>query len=456
MASLFGLLGIVQSSASAQQGAVGIVGQNISGASTVGYVRRAPVLQEQAIGGVQLQSVSRAFDRFAFGAAVAERGKLGLATSRSDALGDLQSRLALSTGTTNLADQLQSVFDAFNALSARPDDTALRGDVLAKAEAFANATADSARTIQTFRSDALQQAQDTLTAANQSLDRVAVLNKEIAKSVAVGEDAAALRDERDSLVRDLGESIGARAIEDKKGNYTVFAMGTALVDGDSASRLSAAVDATGNTAVTLTRPSGATTNITANVKDGRMAGLIQARDTDAASLLTSLDQFAFDFSTKVNALHAAAFGLDGVSGRNLFMAPATATGAAAAMAVDPAMIGRPDRVAAASSSTLLPGGSDAALAIGAVADASLAGAGKPADRLSALLGDLGLRKSKADDERAVRTDTVTQTEALETRASGVSIDEEMVDLTRYQRAYEASVRVLRTVDELLDGLIRSV
>lgn len=455
MASLFGLLGIVQTGASAQQGAVAVVGQNVAGASTAGYVRRTAVLQERAIGGVELQSVSRAFDRFAFGAAVAERGKLGSATARSESLGDLQSRLSLGSAGT-LADRMQAVFDAFNALTARPDDTSLRGDLLAKAEAFAQSTSDSARTVQTYRADVLQQTQDTVSAANQQLTRVAVLNKEIAKAVAAGEDALPLRDERDSLVRGLGESLGARAIEDKQGNYTVFALGTALVDGDQASQLSASVDATNRTTLSLTRPSGATVDVRSAVREGTLGGLVEARDTDAVALETSLDQFAYDFATKMNTLHASGFGLDAVSGRNLYATTATATGAASALSLDASMVGHPERIAAASSASSLPGGGDLALALGAVADSSLAGGGKPVDRLSALLGDVGVRKVKADDERAVREDTVAQTEALETRGSGVSIDEEMVDLTRYQRAYEASVRMLRTVDELLDGLIRSV
>jgi flagellar hook-associated protein 1 FlgK len=39
------------------------------------------------------------------------------------------------------------------------------------------------------------------------------------------------------------------------------------------------------------------------------------------------------------------------------------------------------------------------------------------------------------------------------QAHGVSIDEEMVNLITYQRAYEAAARVMTAVDESLDTLI---
>jgi flagellar hook-associated protein 1 len=38
-------------------------------------------------------------------------------------------------------------------------------------------------------------------------------------------------------------------------------------------------------------------------------------------------------------------------------------------------------------------------------------------------------------------------------ASGVSMDEEMTNMVRFQRGYQASARVMSTMDEMLDTLI---
>ena len=38
--------------------------------------------------------------------------------------------------------------------------------------------------------------------------------------------------------------------------------------------------------------------------------------------------------------------------------------------------------------------------------------------------------------------------------SGVSTDEEMVNLVKYQNAYEAAARLISTIDEMLEALLR--
>jgi len=48
---------------------------------------------------------------------------------------------------------------------------------------------------------------------------------------------------------------------------------------------------------------------------------------------------------------------------------------------------------------------------------------------------------------------VSSLENLKSSISGVSLDDEMVNLIKYQRSFEAAAKVVQSVDELFDTLL---
>jgi flagellar hook-associated protein 1 FlgK len=70
-----------------------------------------------------------------------------------------------------------------------------------------------------------------------------------------------------------------------------------------------------------------------------------------------------------------------------------------------------------------------------------------------LVGALGSATAGALTAAASQSDLSAVADAARLEAHGVSIDEEMVNLLTYQRAYEASARVMTAVDQMLDTLI---
>lgn len=203
--------------------------------------------------------------------------------------------------------------------------------------------------------------------------------------------------------------------------------------------------------------SGSLVDVTSSVTQGTLGGLREARDTDIPAATAALDRFALDLATSVNTAHAAGFGLDGTSGRPLFSTTATAPGAARALTLNPALEGHPERVAASSRAADLPGGNDIALQLAGLASRPLGvGAGNPAERFGAIAADIGTRHASAEAESAPRRHGAPGREHERESESGVSIDEETMNLNRFQRAFEASTRVLRVADELLDNLMKSI
>jgi flagellar hook-associated protein 1 FlgK len=197
-----------------------------------------------------------------------------------------------------------------------------------------------------------------------------------------------------------------------------------------------------------------TTDISSAVNTGTLGGLRETRDTDIPNYQSQLDQFSYNLATKVNSAFSSGYGLDGVTGRNLFVQPASASGAAYAFAVDPSVANDPDAVAASSTAAGLPGGNDSAVALAALASQPLGSATSPATGFASIAASVGNDVSSAQSEATLRDDTVTQAQDLNQSASGVSIDQEETNLTAFQRAYEASTQVLQTASTLLQDLMQ--
>jgi len=70
-----------------------------------------------------------------------------------------------------------------------------------------------------------------------------------------------------------------------------------------------------------------------------------------------------------------------------------------------------------------------------------------------LIAQIGTEKKEADRFETNAKMTVDSVEARRQSVMGVSIDEEMTDMLKYQHAYNAAARVITVMDEMLDKLI---
>ena len=122
------------------------------------------------------------------------------------------------------------------------------------------------------------------------------------------------------------------------------------------------------------------------------------------------------------------------------------------------VVGDAQMVAAASSAGTLPGDAGNALLLAGVADSPIAGLDgqDPGEAYGRLVGRVGQRKSQAASTLANREAMAAQIQTMRDSVSGVSLDEEMVAMTQYQRAFEAASRVFTTADQLLEDLINTL
>lgn len=460
MSSLNSLLGVLQGALSAQQAGIDVTGQNIANVNTPGYVKRTAVLESDAVlpgndGGVNVAEIQRAFNSFTYSQVLVQHGQQGAADQRSNALGEAQAVVAPQGGGA-ISDSMNAFFSSLQTLTASPSDPSARSAVLASATQLAQSFSTTASGLAQVQSSLLSQAQGVAGTVNQDLTQIAQLNNQIAQAQGLGDNAPDLRDKRDSLVTDVADQIGAKVVPDASGAVTLFAAGGVLVSGNTASSLNVSLDSTGAMKFTVNAPGGRPVDVTSGVTDGALGGIREARDVDVAQTSTQLDQLAYDFTNSVNAVQSSGYGLDGVSGRPLFTPPSQVAGAALAMSVDPSVAGQPNNVAAAASAQDVPGGNDVAVQLAGLANVALGSGGSPAQRFGSIASQLGSAKSSADSDAATRADMVTQAENLNSSASGVSLNEEMVNLTKFQQAFEAATKVLQVTSQLLGDFMTTM
>jgi flagellar hook-associated protein 1 len=381
----------------------------------------------------------------------AATGDWGFASGRSQAAGSAQAWLGVGEADAVQA-SLDTFFSAWQALADNPGGAAERVQVLASAQGLANGLAQVRERLDATRRGLDAQVQGTLDELQSRMDEVASLNREIRLVEGAGGQANDLRDQRAQLAKEIAERVGVQSFTDGDGQLNLMLVGGgALVVGDHANRLEASADPANDG---LLQPSlsigGASVLLTAS-SGGRLGGLLQARDQDIRQVVAGLDQLAYDLVDRVNQVHAAGAGLDGVSGRNLFTPLAAVAGAAGALSLDAAVAGSPDALAAAQDPAAVPGDNRAALAMADLATTRiLAGGTRTAGEYwRSTTSALGAGVSQAERALDLAAAQVEQLTAMRESVSGVSIDEEMIELTKAQRAFEAACKVIQTGDELL-------
>jgi flagellar hook-associated protein 1 FlgK len=454
------LLGLARDALNAQGTALNVVGQNITNANTPGYVRRDAILQTRiagtvTYGGVEAVGIHRSVDQFLQARMYDAKSFDSGARARDQALTSIEALFNDSAGT-GLASSVDALFSSFGELTANPNDPTARAAVLNSADQFANNVRSASDQIATQRNDLLTQATGVAQQISGFAGQVAKLNGQIALSEAGGGDASDLKDQRDRLIEQISERINVHTFTDGAGKVGLSVGGANLVEGDTAASVSIGLNADGSMQISVGRGAGSA-DATSQVTGGTLGGLREARDVDAVAVAQKLDTFAFDVASAVNTQHAAGFGLDGGTGRNLF-AVTGPTGAARSLALDPALVGRPDLVAAASSAASLPGGADNAVLLAQLSSQKI-GSGltrTTTEAYSDLIGDVGQRKAGAQQDAELRGAVLSQAKSMRDSVSGVSMDEEMISLTRFQRAYQAATKLVSTADELLLGLIQQL
>ncbi len=461
MSNLFGFMNIAQSSLLAQQKAIEITGNNIANVNTPGYSRQRVNLVQNEPANVGLNTVSRGvtaepqiqrfYDQFISAQLNAENESLGRWDTQLEALEKVELLFDEVSGY-GLSSAMGEYWNAWQDLANNPDGVVQRSNLISAAQ-YMTETFNHIRTSLTAVQDDIDtHVESVVSDINSMADQIAALNTKITQQEAIGHSANAYRDERDLLVFEMSKLIDMDSFEDGNGNISIMVgNGRPLVEGAFTWDLTT-VTVAGVQEVHWQDSSGSTVDITTQINNGELKGWIEARDVLVTNYATELDLVAGTLITEVNNLHAAGLTLDAVTPTGVDFFSGTD---AASIQVDAAIVSNMDLIAAAGPGGTLPGDNSNAIAIANLQgnDTLMPGNSTIDEYYNALVGQVGSDVQTADFSNNHQVTMVHNLQNYRQEVSGVSLDEEMVNLIQHQHAYDAAARMINTASEMLDTLM---
>ena len=449
---------------------------NVSNASTPGYAAQVSLVTalpfdtvDGPVGGVTFSGTQSLRNESSERFVQQQNSGLGSAQAQVDSLTSLQPSFDI-TGNSGLDAAFSSFYNSFSALSQDPNNISARQQVLTTAQNVATAFNEVASATAQASGDADQKIGSTVSQINTIASQLQQLNQEKLSNPSPDPnlDASVHSD-----LENLSNLVNFTSSFAQNGTVTVLVGGqTPLVLGGQSYPLqSGLAPAVSNP----TEPSGSPSqmiqdsngvNITSQVTGGQLAGQLQVRNVTLPGILGdtnqpgSLNQLAQAFATRVNSLLTSGQSSSGppaVAGVALFHYTAgNDDGVAQSLGVAP--------ITAQQIATINPGPPYSANGI-AQQIANLPTSTNAADQVNGMsftafygniASNFGQQLSDATSTQTQMTQSLAQAQSLRSQASGVSLDQEAVYLTSFQRAYEATSKLVSVLSSLTETTINII
>jgi flagellar hook-associated protein 1 len=472
MLGLFGTLNLGARSLQVQQTGVEVAGQNLANLNNAAYARQRLQIQTSitipsAIGpegtGVQAVAILQIRNSLLDGQIQNEASVGGYWNAQQNGLYNAQTQLGefLSQGTTSadstatagsaavaksLAGQLTGLFTAFQAVATSPASLPERQALANQAQMLASGFNETSQRLTTLHNLLNTSLASDVDSANGLLADIADLNKQIAVAeMSTGGTANDLRDLRVQKLEALANLVNFDTTAAADGSVNISVGGIQMVAGQQVLDTLQTYDAGGGQLLVRAATAGTPLSLTG----GGIQGTIAARDGALQTLRDHLDTLASTLITEVNNIYQNGYDQYGNTGAAFFTGTDAATiGVNASIQYDPLAV-------QAAGVTDEPGNNAVALALAQLTQQSFVALGNQSftDAYATTVAGFGNALSSANDQvanfNALNIMLLNQRDSV----SGVSMEEEMTSLITFQKAYQASAKIITTVDEMLSTVV---
>jgi flagellar hook-associated protein 1 FlgK len=440
--------------------AIAVTGQNISNVNTTGYSRQRVDLESKVIvtsdgpmgAGVIDRKIERIYDQFLNVNIQQEIQKKGRWQTESQTLQQVEINFDESSGD-GFSEHMSRFWNAWQDLTLNPSGYPERKALVIASEDLASNFREKSEYLDQVQSDMNDRIIATTDEINNLASQISDLNQKIFNFEINGASANDFRDQRDVLINQLSEKIDLTTSEDSAGRVAItLGGGGKLVDGSTFAEVATQEDSsTGFLDVVWEG-----TSDVIPISNGEIRGWMNVGYVQIPEYKAKLDTLAQQFIEDVNNYHSAGINLEGNSGLDFFEGTTAST-----MVVNPDIVENVNLIAAAgptTSSDSINADNSQAIAIAGLQNAlTMDGDSATFDTFyNSIVSRVGSDVANAASNLEHHTLTVNQLDNFRESISGVSLDEEMVNLIKFQQGYSAAAKLIDTVSQMMDTVINLV
>ena len=455
MTNLYGILNTGATALKTQQTAISVTGHNIANANTPGYSRQRvnmaandPLsLQTGQMGtGVRSVEIQRIYNQYLGNQINNESQQLGKWEAQKDPLAQLE--MMFNVGEEyGLGGQLNDFWNTWQDLANHPADTAVRNVLVSKSQSLAETFQGMDANISQVAQHMTDNIHGGVNDINAMSAQVADLNRLINQAEMAGQNGNDYRDQRDLLLKDLSAKIDITTSEEN-GMVSVSVGNNQTLVGNVRSYALTYQDPD----YTIETDSGPVPITADQIAGGALRGWMDVRDDRLVQYAGSLNDLAGGLIDAVNTLHSSGTGLDGT--QNAFFSGTNAGD----IEVNPDIVSDATKIAAAGPGGSIPGDNSLAVAMASLQHQLTMGGNSStfSSFYQSVVGEIGSDVQQAQMQFTQQKSMAEYLDNYRESISGVNLDEEMVNLIKFQNAYDAAAKIIATVDEMLERVINMV
>lgn len=444
---------ISRRSLSVYQQALDVTAHNIANASNTDYSRqRATIVSgtpEKNAGflwgtGVKITDITRARDTMIEKQLNNYYQKFSDADRQSTILSQVEQIFA-EPGELGLSNLMSQFFVSWQELSVTPNSLPLRNKVINTSQNLSTKVKEIYGDLEVIRTDIISEFKKKTELLNTSLENIRVLNQKIYEAKSIGENPNDLMDQRDKAINDLSKMVNIQVSYDQNNTAMISIGGIFAADSTFATKFG--ISGVNGKLSLVTEDGGKS----ANLSSGELNALSEIYNNKIPNYSNEIDNIINQLLQSVNGIHSTGYTITSPNQTGVNFFDSYKDGI---LKINEDILNDPKMIAISADGSI--GNAELAIKLGNLAEAKIFSGSTFVEKYTSLISKIGNDKQSNSHTAESNKLVLDQLENQRSSYSGVSVDEEMTNVIKFQRSYDASAKLIKVADEMLQTILNMV